>query len=324
MLRWRLILGILVVAVLAVLCWLDADAERPGIYLVPLALVLAPLATSEMSGLYRQQCDRPPDWILHGGTILPVLASCMPIFWPAMSTSPVGRLGWLAGGLAAAILVTLVGHMGRFPSALQESADPKKSDHSIQGRVIYQLSLSFLAIGYVGGLLGFIIQLRLLGGGPWGDDGRWGLVAWLSLILVVKLSDIGQYTAGHLWGGRFFKRRLAPTLSPGKTWEGAVGGMAMAVLGAVLALGPLARLLGCVDGLSGASWWGGLLAYGLLVGIAGICGDLSESMLKRSAGVKDSSHWLPGFGGVLDLLDSLLVAAPVAYACWLMGLVGPR
>ena len=63
--------------------------------------------------------------------------------------------------------------------------------------------------------------------------------------------------------------------------------------------------------------------YCLLVGFAGLSGDLAESMLKRDAGVKDSSRWLPGLGGVLDMLDSLLFAAPVAYFCWAGGLVGP-
>jgi len=88
-------------------------------------------------------------------------------------------------------------------------------------------------------------------------------------------------------------------------------------------LGPLARLLGCPRGHDGAAWMGGCFLYATLLGIAGIAGDLTESMLKRDAGVKDSSHWLPGFGGVLDLLDSLLVASPVAYILWSSGLVGP-
>ena len=69
-------------------------------------------------------------------------------------------------------------------------------------------------------------------------------------------------------------------------------------------------------------WWG-WIAFGLLVGGAGMVGDLAESLLKRDVGRKDSSTWMPGFGGVLDVLDSLLLSAPVAWACWAFGLVGP-
>jgi len=94
------------------------------------------------------------------------------------------------------------------------------------------------------------------------------------------------------------------------------------VVGALLALGPLASALGVTNNRSLPVWLGGALAYGMVVSWAGICGDLAESLLKRDAGVKDSSTWLPGFGGVLDLLDSLLIAAPVAYFCWISGLLG--
>ena len=148
---------------------------------------------------------------------------------------------------------------------------------------------------------------------------RYGLIAWLSLVIVVKSSDIGQYVVGRMFG----RHKLAKMLSPGKTWEGAIGGIGFALLGAWLSLGPLARVLGCPSGRGWLAWLSGCFCYAVLVGIAGIVGDLAESMLKRDAGVKDSSHWLPGFGGVLDLLDSLLVAAPVAYALWVVGLVGP-
>jgi phosphatidate cytidylyltransferase len=69
--------------------------------------------------------------------------------------------------------------------------------------------------------------------------------------------------------------------------------------------------------LNGASW----IVYGLLVGIVGLLGDLAESLLKRDLGRKDSSSWMPGFGGVLDILDSILFAAPVAYLLWVAGVV---
>ena len=67
---------------------------------------------------------------------------------------------------------------------------------------------------------------------------------------------------------------------------------------------------------------GGWLVFGLAMGIAGIVGDLAESLLKRNVGVKDSSSWMPGFGGVLDILDSLLLSAPIAWLCWALGVVG--
>lgn len=90
----------------------------------------------------------------------------------------------------------------------------------------------------------------------------------------------------------------------------------------MLAFGPLANALEVELATTIFPWSVVVIGYALLVGIAGIIGDLAESMLKRDAAVKDSSSWLPGFGGVLDLLDSLLVAAPVAYCCWVSGLIG--
>jgi phosphatidate cytidylyltransferase len=70
-----------------------------------------------------------------------------------------------------------------------------------------------------------------------------------------------------------------------------------------------------------APWWG-WIAFGVIVGIAGMIGDLAESLFKRDMGRKDSSNWLPGFGGVLDIVDSLLIAAPVAYLCWILKIAG--
>ena len=302
MLRWRIILGPLLIAFFAALCRADAQAARPGTWLVPFAVVLCLLATQEMLGLFRVTGKSPCAWTVYVGTLLPLLAACVPIAWLEYPVDcPVGRLGWLAGGLAAGLLVALVGEMWRY-------REP--------GETIANLGSSALSVLYVGGLLGFLVQLRLLPVG--GDVSQGGMLAMLSMIIVVKSTDIGAYTAGRLWG----RHKMAPRLSPGKTWEGVAGGLVFAIASAWLALGPLASAMGIESNRSLVAWLGGVLVYGLLVSSAGIVGDLAESLLKRDAGVKDSSSWLPGFGGVLDLLDSLLVAAPVAYFCWVSGLLG--
>jgi phosphatidate cytidylyltransferase len=130
----------------------------------------------------------------------------------------------------------------------------------------------------------------------------------LSVLVVVWLADIGAYFAGKAFG----KHKLAPAISPGKTWEGAFGGwLAVMVVGAAAfvthALAPtLFTTLGTDLG-----WVRGTFALTLLVAFS-IVGDLFESMLKRQAGVKDSSGLLPGHGGVLDRIDALLPALPLA------------
>src|SRR5262249_34555998 len=100
---------------------------------------------------------------------------------------------------------------------------------------------------------------------------------------------------------------------------GAGGAMLFAIAGSWISFHWLAPLfkMGSVNSLDAWRW----IAYGLLVGIAGLLGDLAESLLKRNAGQKNSSTWMPGLGGILDVLDSILFAAPVAYACWAAGLV---
>jgi phosphatidate cytidylyltransferase len=173
-----------------------------------------------------------------------------------------------------------------------------------------ELSLAVFAITYVGGLIGFLVQLRLFGGG----DGHLGMFALVSLIAIVKMSDVGQYTVGRLVG----RHKLAPTISPGKTWEGVLGGVAFAFLAASMMVAYAAPpMLGAKRLSDGSLAW--LAAYSIAVTATGIVGDLAESLLKRDAGVKDSSSWLPGFGGVLDLLDSLLGVAPIAYVFWAFG-----
>ena len=118
------------------------------------------------------------------------------------------------------------------------------------------------------------------------------------LVVVVWASDIGAYIAGRAIGGP----RLAPAISPGKTWSGAVGGLAAAA--AVGAAAP--AILGHAPSL----WHPALLA--IVIGVVGQAGDLFESLVKRHFGVKDSGSIIPGHGGLLDRLDAVLTAAPAA------------
>lgn len=125
-----------------------------------------------------------------------------------------------------------------------------------------------------------------------------GAIWLLFVLLLVWCADIGAYFAGRAFG----KRKLAPRVSPGKSWEGVGGGMATAALLAV-----------CYAIWQGLGAGGGLIlvAAALAVTLASVVGDLLESMLKRHRGIKDSSHLLPGHGGVLDRIDSLTAALPL-------------
>ena len=291
MLLWRLISAATIILLLTALCWFDADAQRPGIYLAPLVVVLCVLASGEMLRMFRAAGGNPWAWVIYVGALAPVLAACAPIVWcDHPEDCPIGRLSWLACGLVGGLLVALVGEMLRYGA---NSRAP--------GAAIGDLAQASLAILYVGGLLGFLIQLRLFHG--LGEEIS-GLLPLLSVILVVKVSDTCQYFIGRMFG----RRKLAPVLSPGKTWEGAIGGIG---IGALVTTTILSRWMTFTI-------WPFILAYCLVLSLAGLLGDLAESLLKRDAGIKDSSNWLPGLGGVLDMLDSLLLAAPVAYGWWVL------
>jgi phosphatidate cytidylyltransferase len=130
-----------------------------------------------------------------------------------------------------------------------------------------------------------------------------GLLLLLPLLLTWA-SDIGAYFIGRAFG----KRKLMPSVSPGKTIAGAVGGLATTIL-----VGWLYARFVLTPSTQLAFVRGGVLIFALLVSVAAQIGDLAESLLKREAGVKDSSHIIPGHGGVLDRFDSLLFVLPVAY-----------
>ncbi|MBC7456596.1 MAG: phosphatidate cytidylyltransferase [Massilia sp.] len=132
----------------------------------------------------------------------------------------------------------------------------------------------------------------------------------LSVMVLVWIADIGAYCAGKAFG----KRKLAPSISPGKSWEGAIGG-AIAVLliatASILFGGPLLYDTFAVQ-LQARFGWAALVAMLVVLAAASVIGDLFESQLKRRAGVKDSSRLLPGHGGVLDRIDALIPVLPLA------------
>jgi phosphatidate cytidylyltransferase len=147
----------------------------------------------------------------------------------------------------------------------------------------------------------FVALGRLQFSSP-GSGSLHGPLAVLWLVLMVCAADIGAYFAGRTFG----QRKLAPRVSPGKTWEGALGGLAMVALVA----------------WGGAAYFGlsplPIVAFGCAVGIFSVIGDLTESMFKRAAALKDSGTLLPGHGGLLDRIDSVTAAAPL-YALGLFG-----
>jgi phosphatidate cytidylyltransferase len=144
------------------------------------------------------------------------------------------------------------------------------------------------SIIYLGLLSGFVIAVRI-------DFGLWGM---LMFVFAVKSSDIGAYAVGILFG----RHKFAPKISPGKTWEGMAGALVTATGVSIL----FATSCGIMV------WWlAG--AFGCCAAITGQMGDLVESMIKRDAEEKDSATTVPGFGGILDIVDSPLVAAPFAY-----------
>lgn len=206
------------------------------------------------------------------GTMLGLLCS---IWW--LFHKGFGELG-----LALPCLVILLGFLFFTTRASVEHA------HHRLGHLLF-------GIFYVGGLGIHVALIREL------PDG----IFWVfALLAATWLNDTCAYFAGHAWG----RHRLAPALSPGKTWEGWVGGLLGSLIGLLLFWLLLPNPLALEQVF--------LLAF--LASLFGPAGDLSESLLKRSTGIKDSGHIIPGHGGMLDRIDALLFTGPLFYyfAIW--------
>lgn len=193
----------------------------------------------------------------------------------------------------------LVGLFAIPVAALRRGGDP--------GGVLADVGATFFGATYIGVLFGYLLALRVLHDLPKGDETGSDLV--FLLFFVVWSSDTAAYYVGTTLG----RHPLAPRISPRKTVEGAIGGLAGAFLAAFVARAWFIGRLQPQD----------CLILGAALGTVGIVGDLVESMLKRGAGVKDSARLVPGHGGILDRVDSLLYAGPVLYYYYLFAMRGP-
>lgn len=209
-------------------------------------------------------------------------------FWPIAVLTPLTILGsfWLGSGvdgIGHALNVSFIGVMIAVVLSMLW-----RLRLGVDG-FVRDTAASFLLIGYFL-VLGSTIILMLVD-----DKGPVRVAIYLTCVVT---ADTGAYLFGVLFG----KHKMAPGISPAKSWEGFAGGVFTAmVMGAILA----SRFLD-------QDWWYGAL-FGAMMAAFGAAGDLIESAIKRDSGVKDSSHLLPGHGGAMDRLDSLLLAAPVAW-----------
>lgn len=172
---------------------------------------------------------------------------------------------------------------------------------AVEGKdTIIEVAVTVLGFVYVPVLFSFLARLLFLPEGGVGVPGAW-LVIWL--VAVTKFTDMGAYITGSLIG----KHKMIPHISPAKTWEGFVGALFFAQLAGCGLYALLPESLSILGG------WPWVIGLGLILALLAVVGDLAESVLKRSIGVKDSGATLPGIGGALDLIDSLCFTAPALY-----------
>ncbi|MFM7108790.1 MAG: phosphatidate cytidylyltransferase [Planctomycetaceae bacterium] len=291
------------IAAFAGLVWADATGlgDAPPVWwLLPLVVAVAARGAAEFAGMF-QAAGVPVRGLVVQGLAVVVAASAafgsQAVVSAAPTAPPAARLGWMAVALAAAIVVLLGDAVARYARA---------------SRSLEALAAGGLIVTWLGLPLAFMVALRLVCVENLGPEqrgpGHLGILPLVSLVAVVKAGDIAAYVVGSLAG----RTRMAPVLSPGKTWEGAGASIVASCAAAWFVI----ERTGLAQDVRP---WGGWLLYGVAVGAAGILGDLAESLAKRELAAKDSGRLLGGLGGVLDLVDSLLLAAPVAWLLWAVG-----
>jgi phosphatidate cytidylyltransferase len=279
--------GPVLIALLVGAVWLDVVLERAtgmaGLLIIPILAVAVLGAVQEIAPIMRSLQTQASRRLLSVSALLG-LAACtlVPASFSAQSS---------------VAIVATAGALAMFLSLLFYTR------HKSAEGVVLATGVALICFVYLGLMSGFLFLIRR-------DFGAWELLATL---LVTKSYDIGAFFVGSAIG----KHKLIPWLSPGKTWEGLFGGLILSTLVAIGALSLGRAAFGDEAAarplLEIAYWKAGLIGAGL--GLVGQAGDLIASVFKRDAGVKDYSKLLPGFGGIMDVLDSPLLVAPVAF--WL-------
>jgi phosphatidate cytidylyltransferase len=304
MLRTRVVSGVSIVAALLLLLYVDQWlAPWFPLWFALCALAMG-AAARELIALLEGSPLRPSGPVVAGGLLAILAADWLPHLADVCRTAE--PISGIVHGPDAAIAV-LAWPFLSFTAVVMATFVAESLRFEVPGRSVAAVAGTVLIIAYVGLLGSFLVQMR------WLEGCRHGLVPMAFLIATAKGADVGAYTVGRLAG----RRKLWPAISPNKTVEGALGGLAFALAAALMVEWVAVERVGVVTALG----WGGAALFGLVIGVVAQVGDLMESMIKRDCGRKDASAAVPGFGGVLDVLDSLLFAAPVAYGLW--ALMGP-
>jgi phosphatidate cytidylyltransferase len=313
LLRNRLISSAILIAGTLLLLWLDLKhplGSVVAIWLVPLLLFFAMGTALDLATMLRasgRSISRR--WVLATSAMV-TLSPCVPMLWPIFGSvyppdCPVGMLGWIVVAVVSAIFLFLIREILVYQPGRE-------------GVLARTLAGVFASV-YVGVPMALLVVIRSLGTTHFAVNGAvsvtWGLAALVTTIATTKSSDAGAYFTGKAFG----RHKLIPQLSPGKTWEGAVGGIAVAVL---VSYGCFVWLIPALANVTNpAPWWAPLI-FGTVCAITGLVGDLAESMVKRESGVKDSGKTLPGLGGVWDVTDSLIGAVMPAWIMLASGIAG--
>ena len=276
--------------------------ETPGAWLLPLLLVVSVLATEEVLSLLRAKGHRPIGWIVYLGNVAIPLAAGLPIVLSLCGSKPAERYrsdsAMLAAGGAGGVRWCWCSS-AKWPIQAAGNGDRECGAFGVHAGLCRAADQ----------LLGAVAIARQ------GND--WGMAALFSTLLIVKMADTGAFAFGKTFG----RHKMTPILSPGKTWEG-IAWRDCDSLRHFVGVFSVCRAANCRHRATWSRRWRQSWRMECSLALAGMIGDLAESLLKRDMQRKDSSTWLPGLGGVLDIIDAPLVAGPVAWLCWSRA-VGP-